>query len=492
MDEKMPSGIDTPEPNLKLILCNFIGAAKRLGWIVVLLAVLVGALGYYTTDRNYRPLYSSSAVFSVTATYTDTNDLLSYKTYLSISAASNLAATFPYIISSDTARELLRQKLQTTEINATVTAKATADAALFTLTSQSRDPQAAFDVLLATVEIYPHAASSIIGDTQIQIITLPTAPPATPSNQNSASRQGLIFAFVTLLLGFAGIYLLSMSRKTVHTAEDLHRLINLKCLGYVPWIRQKKHSRKVGFRLLVTDPHVATAFSESIRNLRVKLLRQASAIDARAIMVTSTLPNEGKSTIAANLALSLAAEGKRVILVDGDLRKQTLKSAFGLKAPSDGLVDILSGKAQNFRLLTVPNSTLLLLSGNKISAQPQVLLDSDKMRQLMELLRSKLDYIIIDSPPAGILSDAATLVKYVDGTLYVVRQGLANAGQIQDTIQSLSADGVELLGCVLNCTQANLSRYGYGGKYGGYADGYRYSSAYADRTDIDLSHDTEP
>ena len=141
--------------------------------------------------------------------------------------------------------------------------------------------------------------------------------------------------------------------------------------------------------------------------------------------------------------------------------------------------DALSGSAQNARLLTVPGSSLLLLSGDKTDEQPQRLLDCDKMCRLMALLRTKLDYVIIDSPPAGILSDAATIASSVDAALYVVRQDLASAGQIQDSIQALAAGGVDLLGCVLNCTQAGTTRRGYGGRYSGYAYGYKYADSYS-------------
>ena len=127
---------------------------------------------------------------------------------------------------------------------------------------------------------------------------------------------------------------------------------------------------------------------------------------------------------------------------------------------------MLSGSAQNARLLTVPGSSLLLLSGDKTDEQPQRLLDCDKMCRLMALLRTKLDYVIIDSPPAGILSDAATIASSVDAALYVVRQDLASAGQIQDSIQALAAGGVDLLGCVLNCTPAGTTRRGDGGREG--------------------------
>lgn len=474
MDEGTASKIGFLDKNFSVLLHNFLGAAKRLLWIAVLLSLLVGGIVFYREDRSYRPHYSSSAVFSVTANYAGTTDILSYSTYLNIATASNLAATFPYVISSDTTRELLRQELHVDTINAAIYATATAESALFTMTSRSLSAQDAYDVLLATVAVYPHAASSIIGDTQIQIIDLPAGPSTEPVNSNPALKNALTAALITLLLGLVCIFLLSMTRKTVHSSEDLRRLVNLKCLAYVPFIRQKRRSKQMSFPLIITSSRVSSGFSESIRALRIKLLKQTEPSDARVIMVTSTLPNEGKSTIAINLALSLAAEGKRVLLVDGDLRKQSLKAALGLDAPSDGLVEMLSGNTQNFRLLTVPKSTLLLLSGDKTDDRPQLLLDSEKMRRFIELLRTKLDYIIIDSPPAGILSDAATIAKYADATLYVVRQDLANSGQIQDTIQSLFDSGANLIGCVLNCTQLNTTRSGYGRKYDSYAYGYKY------------------
>lgn len=101
----------------------------------------------------------------------------------------------------------------------------------------------------------------------------------------------------------------------------------------------------------------------------------------------------------------------------------------------------------------------------------------------MGLLRDKLDYVIIDTPPAGILSDAATIAKYCDATLYIVRQDLANSTQILNAIQALSAVGTNIIGCVLNRTQAGTTRYGYGSKYStyGYSNygykgyGYKYA-----------------
>lgn len=473
-EERSSSGLDI---NFAVILHNFINAAKRLIWIALILALAVGAFRYYRLDSSYQPVYSSSVVFSVQASYASTTDIGTRSNWLDSSAAATLSQTFPYIIRSENTKMLLELELGKSIPANSITATSTADAGLFTMTVTAYSPQDAFDIMNAAITIYPQAASSILGDTQIHIINIPLEPPTTPDNANNAFSSALTFAAITFVVCVLVIFLLSLTRKTVHAAEDLRKLVNLKCLAYIPAVKLKKRTTKANLTLTITNPRVSSAFNESIRNLRVRMQKILKERDAKILLVTSTLPDEGKTTVSVNLALSLASEGKRVILIDGDLRKQSLKASVGLDAPSDGLVEILSGNAKNFRLLNVPNSTLLLLSGDETTDRPQPLLDTPRLRQVLELLRSKLDYIIIDTPPAGILSDAATFAKYADATLYVVRQDLASTAQILNSIQTLAASDVELIGCVLNQTQAGTNRYGYGSKYhSGY--GYKYYGSY--------------
>lgn len=481
MNDKQPSG-GFLDFNFAVILHNFANAAKRLIWIAILLSILVGAVVYVQVDKSFVPSYSVSAVFSVHASYAASTDLLSYSDFLDSNAAQMLSQTFPYIIQSENARMLLSLERGKNVVRPTITATSTADAGLFTMTVTDTDPQEAYETLKAAITIYPQAASSILGDTQINVINMPLSPPATPDNKNTALISAVEIAAIVFFFGVIAIFLLSLARKTVHSAEDLRKLVNLKCLAYIPRVKLKKHTNKFNLTLTITNPRVNSSFSECVRNLHVKLQKVLPANDeCKVLLITSTLPNEGKTTVAINLALSLAAERKKVILIDGDLRKQSLKSSIGLTDSSDGLVEMLSGDLKNFRLLNVPGSTLLLICGDETTDRPQPLLDTPKMRQLLEHLKESMDYIIIDSPPAGILSDAATTAKYADATLYIVRQDLANCTQIINSIQSLSTNGVNIIGCVLNQTQAGTTRYGYGSKYAdnyGYSYGYKYANNY--------------
>lgn len=346
MEEQTTQGID-----LSVFLHNFRRTLQHFFWVPIVLGLLLGGVSWLRAARSYAPVYQSSAVFSVSAGFSSSTDILSHSTYLDSNAAAQLSATFPYVLQSDRMQLLLQQELGDQRAPVSLSASSVADAALFTLTATGSDPQAVYDTLLAAIEVYPAAATTILGDTQIQVIDQPVEPSAAPINANTALQTGIRRGVVGLVLGLVLVALLSLTRRTVHSAEDLHRLISLSCLSSIPAVRRGKRTRREAPSLLLTHAGTGSDFSEAMRNLSLKLQRITSKHGAKVVLITSTVPGEGKTTVASNLALALAAEGKRVILIDGDLRKQSLKPLFGIGAHSDGLVEVLSGKAKNFRLL---------------------------------------------------------------------------------------------------------------------------------------------
>ena len=204
------------------------------------------------------------------------------------------------------------------------------------------------------------------------------------------------------------------------------------------------------------------------------------------VLVTSTIPGEGKTTVSFNLAVSLAQSGKRVILVDADLRHQVVKARAGITAPSAGLLELSRAARPDVSrvLLPVPGvQNLQLLAGNTRMASPMGVLDTPKMRSLLEQTRALADYVIVDAPPAGILADAAVLCHSADQVLYVVRYDFASRNQVVDAMHSVTGRGAELAGFVINGRPTRgRSSYGYGyGRYGygkyGYGSKYGYSKS---------------
>lgn len=470
---------DSNGPRLSVIGHNFLIALKHLFWLPLLLAVLFAGIQFLRYQRPHSYTYTCRAVFAVSANYSSSTDILSFNYYYDNAAATQLSATFPYVLSSDAMENLISQKLGTDKIPGKINATSIADAGLFVLTVTSSTPEDAYTVLNAVIDVYPQAATAVLGDTQISIIDEPKIP--TESNESYSPVRPLILGTgIGLLLGLGLLFLLCLTRKTVHAAADLRRLINLPCLAYLPHVTLKRRSKKDRNPLNILNERIGSDYLESIRSLRQKLLKKYPDGECKVLLVTSTVASEGKTTTAINLALSLAAEHKRVVLIDADLRKQTMKAALNIQQESEGLLELLTRKSSKFRLLTVPNSSLLVMSGDTTDNHPQRLLDSSRMRQILGTLKSQMDFIILDTPPAGLMSDAATLAKYADGCIYVVRQDTASTSQIYDSIQVLSSADVNLIGCVLNGTKVGTTQNGYGNKYSyGYGYGNRYGSRYA-------------
>ena len=220
-------------------------------------------------------------------------------------------------------------------------------------------------------------------------------------------------------------------------------------------------------------------FVEAMRGLRIKLLRTMTEPGAQVILVTSTLPGEGKTTISANLALSLASSGLRTVLIDTDLRKQDTKAAVGVNDTRPGLPEYMTDSNIDVAsmLSPVPGSSLEVICSAAAKRRPPM--NAHKLEQLIERLRPDYDYIVLDTPPCGIISDAKFICRCADAIVYVVRHDYASRNQIVDSMQELADQKAKLTGCVLNDTPAvsHSKRYGYGqygyGKYGYGKTGYK-------------------
>ena len=467
--------------DLSVFWHNFTRTLPHLIWLPLVLALALGGWQFYRSYRSYSPRYTARAVYIVNSNYSGTTDITSYGIYYDSGAATRLASTFPYVLTTDLTKQLLMEKTGRSSLPASISADCVAESNLLTITATGGNAQAVYDTLKTVVEIYPQAAANILGSITLkplEEVELPTEP-----NEPFRPVPGTVkYALYGLLLGLGIIALLAYLRKTVHNTDDLKKILNTPCLGMLPRVHFK--SRSSGKKtVLLSNPHLSESYVEAMRTVRFQLKKELENQDAKVIMVTSTSPEEGKTTVSANLALSLAEQGHQVILVDADLRKQSLKDLFEISGSTRGLVELISKKEEDAEpeLVQIPGTSLRLLSGDKVAAQPQNFLSSPLFSRILVKLRRKAEYIIIDTPPSGILSDTATLSEWVDGLIYVVRQDYVNRSTILDSAQGLGFTGVRFIGCILNITERSTSRYGYGYGYGrgyGYGYGYGYSKRY--------------
>ena len=460
------------------ILRKFLPYLRKFWMLLLVLAVVNGSQTFVRLYRAYRPMYKCEAMFAVQINYDGTSDISSYRHNYDKTAAEQVVDTFPYILNSSIMRELILQELDTPYINGSTSVQAIPGTNFFLMTVTSSNPDDAYQVLMATIARYPQVSQHILGSTQINLIRDPV-PPTAPYNHFTWQKQVAADAMSGVALGLAILVAMAFLRRTVMSTDDVKRIISLPCLASVPNIKAKQRKSAAQTSLLISNQQSDSAFCEAFRLLRLKLLRRLGE-DDRILMFTSTLPSEGKSSLAANTALSLAKDGKKVLLIDADLRSPSVKGLLGVDTPSSGLGDYLQEGLDAVNFLRYKNTRLYLFAGDEVISDPTSLLQLEKMNTLIQSLRPMFDYVILDTPPCSMMADAAAFAQHADKVVYVIREDYASPNQIYDGVQSIGSTGADICGYVYNrASSVRTSRYGYG--YGRYGYGKRYGYGYGNK-----------
>ena len=193
--------------------------------------------------------------------------------------------------------------------------------------------------------------------------------------------------------------------------------------------------------------------------------------DIKVITITSSVPNEGKSSVAFDLSKTMAEGGKKILMVDADLRKSVLAAKYHIQGIDKGLSHYLTGQAEIEDIIYETETEGFYLSvAGPLSPDPTSLLDSDQFQKFIDKVREDYDYVIIDAPPLGVVIDAVIIGKYCDGAVLVIEQGGIKRNVVQDVIKQLKRGEVRILGAVLNKVDERIGAYG--------AYDYKYSYSY--------------
>lgn len=245
------------------------------------------------------------------------------------------------------------------------------------------------------------------------------------------------------------------------------------------WNKEKKAKSKPKFMktgnfvsaLSQTAPF---SYVEAYKALRTNLDFVAKASGVRCIVVTSALPEESKSTVSINLALTLADSKKSVILVECDLRKPTMRRYLKLERGLNGLSGVLAGNVTLDECIQdVEEYGVHVLTAGTIPPNPAELLDQERMRALIETLKERYDYVILDAPPITVVTDAAVVGRMADGALLVIRSRFAPTRTVRLALQRLQAVNIKVLGAVLTRFDTQKAGWRTGYSYTSYEYGYR-------------------
>lgn len=297
---------------------------------------------------------------------------------------------------------------------------------------------------------------------QIEQAVAPTRPirPRTLTNTMLALIAGGMLA-----LGV--IFLIDYLDDTIKTPEDILEDTNLSTLGAIAYIKGTEPGDR-----LVTQSRPRDPISEAFRVLRTNL--NFSAVDGplKSVLITSSSPGEGKSTTAANLSIVIAQTGKKVLLVDADLRRPTQHKIFSVSNNRGLTTAILDSESPlRFHLQPTNINGLTLLSSGPIPPNPAELLNSQRMTQLLEELKSEADILIFDTPPALTVADASILAPQVNGCLLIANMGETKRETFYQAAERLHKSGATLFGAIINRLKLGQSRYGqyyYYHYYGAY------------------------
>jgi succinoglycan biosynthesis transport protein ExoP len=257
----------------------------------------------------------------------------------------------------------------------------------------------------------------------------------------------------------------------IRSVEDVEKKLGQRMLGIIPWQPHGKQQILPVRHFFDTKHHM---FGESVRTLRTSLQLLNMDKPAKIILVTSSVPKEGKSTVSINLAFAMGQLNK-VLLIDTDLRRPSLSRQFGLPGFQPGIANLIAG-THNIEecIVTDEQSGIDLICAGTLPPNPQELLASEAFKTLIEGLKEKYDHIIMDSAPTQAVSDAIIVSKVCDSVVYVVKSDSTSEKIINSGLSRFMQIGHRVDGVVLN--QVDLKKAKKSGEYAGYYDQYGYQS----------------
>ena len=262
-----------------------------------------------------------------------------------------------------------------------------------------------------------------------------------------------------------------LARQMLHSGfrdpETLENTTGLAVLGQIPKLPVRRRRELIDY--LSSKPTSAAA--EAVRNLRTSVLLSNLDETPQIIMSTSSVPGEGKTTQAIALAHNLAGLGKRVLLIEADIRRRTFKEYFDFGTSRGGLVSVLSGDLELAEaVVRDPRMEVDVLRGEKAQVNAADLFSSDRFREFLDGARNEYDFIVVDTPPVLVVPDSRVIAQHVDVTMFTVAWDKTGRGQVSEALRQFSSVGIDVSGLVLaQIDPKGMKRYGYGGKYGAYS-----------------------
>jgi capsular exopolysaccharide synthesis family protein len=443
------------EINLREVSIFFL---KRL-WLIIILTIIFTMFGYFYITEIETPLYQSYTTLILTKS--DTQDEIT-QTELQIN--EQLVSSYSEIIKS---KKILRKIIVNLQLNYSIVELSekinvsnVADTSLIKISVTDENPNRAASIANQIAEVFSKEIIDIFNINNVKIIDVAEASNVPYNTQ--IIKQTIIFSIIGLIISAGIVFLLYYFDSTIKSYDTVGEKIQLPVLGLI-----SKSSRKRK-RKLITSFSPKSRLSEELRTIRTNLQFSIANKEFKSILITSSIPSEGKSFVSSNLAIIFAETYKKVLLVDCDMRKGRQHEIFGI-SNTNGLSDLLlSDSEKNYanyvKKTNVKN--LSIITRGHIPSNPGELLNSDKNKRLLEVLSDAYDLIIYDCVPVNGLSDSIIMSNIVDEVFIVCCIGYTPIKLLKNTKKALV--NTPLAGIIINKIPSlgkhYYDRYYYGRK----------------------------
>ncbi len=437
---------------------------KHLFLVILFAAAGFGAM-YHQTMRKAVETYSAHGTMYV---YTANPNMINYQytSSVDLNSAVQLIDTYLVVVKSNKVMDVVSERLAKDYVGITpkyiassLSMSSVSETGVVQVTSTTQDPRLSMDIVNAVLDVAPDEIIRVVNAGSIEVIDYATEPPG--PNPIGWARRGMIGALGAGMVASILLLVLFLMNQKVSDASELTQSYKPPVLSSVK--RIKKSSKDAGSYLLGTDSEMEVI--ESYSKLRMNLLYTMVGKESRTVIVTSAVAGEGKSTIAANLGISCAMSGKKVLLVDADLRRGCQQDIFHYESHAPGVSEVLGGMCtwQDAVKKGIRNGLDVLPAG-QLPPNPSELLESVNMLSLLEELEEAYELVLLDMPPINFVSDPLAVSGHVAGCVFVSRQNFSDHRDIHKALISAEMTGMDVLGFVFYGEKVTQSSY-YNRKY---------------------------
>ncbi|TYQ15981.1 UNVERIFIED_CONTAM: capsular exopolysaccharide synthesis family protein [Acetivibrio alkalicellulosi] len=446
----------------------------RKWYIIIGCFILATVSAYLVTNYYLKPIYRSESTLFLGKESGNIGGL----SIGDIQLNNQLIADYRELLKSRTVAERVGEELGVSpaKLLRNVDVRTVKDSRIFKISYEDYNPQLAMDVVNELANEIQELAAEIIEVKNVMVIDTASTPtsPIKPSKRMNVAVAGVL----GLMLGVGLILLLEFIDHTFKKPDEIEKQLGLNVIGTIPKFsggkrgknksKNRKELEKEYLKNLISKNDPKAAATEAFRELRTNLHYMNIDKEIKTIVFTSPSMGDGKSVTAANLAVTLAKAGKKVLIVDADLRKPKVHHYFGVKN-NVGLTNILTDSKDSIKNKAIENtdiSNLDIITSGPVPPNPYEMLSSNKMHTFIDHVKTEYDVIIFDTPPVGQVTDAAILAGITDGTVLVIASASTRIDMARRACKALEGVSANIVGAVLTKIDfRKTSYYGYNYSY---------------------------